>query len=341
LNDVHNVFSTLIFLLITMSKLLKAIEKGDSDKALRLINEDVDEYGNSPLLLACKNKLVEVALRLIKHGRNLNFRNYHNETPLIVACDRNLTKVAVKLIKAGVKLDRQDKKGYTALMMSVKNNNQKINNLLIERKANLNLQDNAGNTALHWGCAFSCSQIALSLIKAKAELNLMSKNGDTSLIVATSNGLEKVVFKLIENNADLNCQNKVGCTALIHACDKKLEMLALHFITKGANLNLMTESRNMALDFAIYNNLVPVVRSLIWHGCYGRTIETANKTIQKMLSFNFRQYPIRRLFTLNDTNLLIPFNYQKVKMLLLVRNVDNDFAKIPLELFEVILSYLF
>lgn len=45
-----------------MSKLLRAIENGDSDKALRLIDEDVDECGNSPLLLACKNKLIEVAL---------------------------------------------------------------------------------------------------------------------------------------------------------------------------------------------------------------------------------------------------------------------------------------
>jgi len=65
--------------------------------------------------------------------------------------------------------------------------------------------------------------------------------------------------------------------------------------------------------------------------------------VQKALSFNFPEYPIRFDFTLNDTYLLNSKNYDKVQeiLLLLRQTPGNMFHIMPIELIESIFKQLF
>ena len=55
---------------------------------------------NTPLMMACKNKMTDVALKIIeKNPTNGNFANNRNKTALIIACENDMKEVAVAMLK--------------------------------------------------------------------------------------------------------------------------------------------------------------------------------------------------------------------------------------------------
>jgi len=91
---------------------MSAIKKSYSrDIALSLLRnnlvdaEHINERGDTPLLLAIKYKLPEVAIELIKTGNSLpDYIDDEDNTALLYACQYGMENVAVELIKTGQSL---------------------------------------------------------------------------------------------------------------------------------------------------------------------------------------------------------------------------------------------
>ena len=86
--------------------LIKACKSNDTEKALGLImnndtNSIVDD-NNPALIWACRNKMIEVALELIKTGHAKPEQvDHYNNTALIWACQNKMKEVAFELVSIG------------------------------------------------------------------------------------------------------------------------------------------------------------------------------------------------------------------------------------------------
>jgi ankyrin repeat protein len=106
------------------SILLIAIKHNHIDIAIKLIKKGaqvniVDAAKNSPLSLAIKNGLLQVVEALIEAGVNVNHCYDYNflfkTTPLIIALQSGYLEIAIKLINAGADINQPDELGNTPL----------------------------------------------------------------------------------------------------------------------------------------------------------------------------------------------------------------------------------
>jgi len=234
-----------------------------------------------------------------------------------------------------------------ALLAALKNENLYLYEALslIKAKANLNIQDETGSTALIIACWNKSIEVALTLIAAKADLNIQNNRKNTALIYACYKQSTELPLALISAGADLNVQNNAENTALIIACWNGSTKIALALISAGANLNLQDNEEFTALTYACENELTEVTLALaksdnlIYIPQY---VELNNAGVQKALSFNFSQYPIRYEFTLADIHLLNSRNFDRILMLMLIRNQPNNYLHIlPMELMELLIINMF
>jgi len=177
---------------------------------------------------------------------------------------------------------------------------------------------------------------AIALIDAKADINIQDRYGTTPLIGACMMELPGVALALIDAGADLNLKFDGRTTALFYACLKKLSRVALTLIAAGADLNVQDVRWGTALTLAWIvnwkNDMTEVILALItsdnlvYIPMYSRL--TGDINVQKALSFNFSQYPLRYEFTLADIHLLNSRNFNKVKTLMLIRNRTDSLLHI-------------
>jgi ankyrin repeat protein len=207
--------------------LKNAIKQKNTQKALEILGMglinfgQVFENGNNLLMLACANKLSEVALAFIQTGQSKpEHVNQSGDTALILACRTSLSDVALALIQTGhSKPEQVNEDGDTALIIAC---NQSLNNVALaliqtgqSKPEQVNLVD---DTALIIACRNSLSHVALALIEtgqSKPE-QVDNDDGDTALIIACRNSLSDVALALIEtgqsNPAHVNIANNTALT---------------------------------------------------------------------------------------------------------------------------------
>lgn len=76
---------------------------------------------DSLLHKAAQSNLTEMAALLIKHGANLEARNYLGETPLHSALLRGFRETTIALVKAGANVNALDERRFTAYDIVVRN----------------------------------------------------------------------------------------------------------------------------------------------------------------------------------------------------------------------------
>ena len=85
-----------------VTALIYACKNKMTEVALKLLYmnckpEQVNKYGNTALILAYSNGMKEVALKLLDMNCNPEQVNKHGDTALILACDKGMTEVANKI----------------------------------------------------------------------------------------------------------------------------------------------------------------------------------------------------------------------------------------------------
>jgi len=126
----------------------------------------VDCVGRTALIYACRNKMKEVALELIKTGHaNPEQVNKDGQTALILACQNQMTEVALELIKTGYANPEQVDYGNTALILACKNKMTEVALELIKTgKSNPDNIAKDGNTAFSWICENNMKDVAYELV---------------------------------------------------------------------------------------------------------------------------------------------------------------------------------
>lgn len=140
-NNIHPLYLSIKFGHLDILKLL--ITKDNIDMMT------ID--GNTPLLIACQSGQPDIALYLIENGADIYLKNDKIETPLMIACFNKLNSVVLKLLSMydnDMDVNIQNEDDTTALMFAVRTDNYELVKALINEGALVSLTDKNGFTAI-------------------------------------------------------------------------------------------------------------------------------------------------------------------------------------------------
>lgn len=145
-----------------------------TNKKMNCHPEHVTRDGKTALIFACNNKMVEVALKLIKQ-KDCNPRqtDMNDTTALMLACINKLDKVALEIIKLdNCNPGQADVFESTALMYACKHKMERVAFALIKREdCNPGHVDSYESTALIYACQQEMIFVALALLDRFDECN--------------------------------------------------------------------------------------------------------------------------------------------------------------------------
>ena len=147
---------------------------------------DLDQYGNSPIIIATRKQDVEAVKSLAAKRAHLN---------------------------------HQGKEGMTALMWAAYHGNLTIAKILMDNQCDKNLKSTCGRTAVMFATERKHVALVEYLLARKADGNIPHYvNNSTPLVVASRMNQMHVVDKLIAGGCRVNEANAEGMTPLMWAC---------------------------------------------------------------------------------------------------------------------------
>jgi ankyrin repeat protein len=129
---------------------LEAIEKGDNDKALPLIEQPgsrVVNYkgykGDTALHIATRKRELDWVGYLLKKGADPNVGDANGDTALIVASRIGFEEAVDWMVRLGAKVDTPNRRGETALIIAVQQRQPRVVERLLLAGANPDKSDHA------------------------------------------------------------------------------------------------------------------------------------------------------------------------------------------------------
>jgi len=120
-------------------QLLSACEKGNIKEVIQLLHEqdldpncgDPENYGRTPLYLACKNGHIEIVKLLLSDTRvDINKANGYGQTPLFLACQEGHIDIVELLLKDDrVDINKSTNRGSTPFFIACRKGHTKIVNI--------------------------------------------------------------------------------------------------------------------------------------------------------------------------------------------------------------------
>ena len=252
---------------ISASELERAIVAGKADPNRRiLVDNPVTETADVPtfpLIAAVRDRRMEHARVLIKHGADVNATDYSLEiSPLIMAVESGRWELVEMLINAGADANQPDWQGVSPLFYATrgralygrKDDFLRTMDFLVAGGADINAVNARGMDLIHDSMFFGCVDLLPKLIDAGADVNAAidpgRENSATALMFAAYYA-PGAVSLLVDAGADVNASQPVGHTALMSAqLGVRPAEVAKLLIDKGANVNKAMLGHVTALDFA-------------------------------------------------------------------------------------------
>lgn len=174
----------------------------------------VNDYGVTPLALACDNGSAAMVTRLLQGGADPNAVRSTGETP-VMTCARtgNLAAVDALLTYGAEPRGTDTLYGQTALMWAAGEGHAEVARLLVARGADVQARTSGGYTALLIAAREDERDLAGLLLDAGADVNAAAPDGTTALLVATVRGHADLAILLLERGANPNSA-ETGYTAL-------------------------------------------------------------------------------------------------------------------------------
>lgn len=228
--------------------------------------------GATPLHWAAHSDDLATADRLIRDGADVNAANEYGVTPLSLACTNGSAAMVEKLLNAGAKPSE------TALMTCSWTGNPEAIKLLLDNGADANAKEsNRGQSALMWAIDQEHLEAARTLIEHGADVNAHSKNGFTPLLFAAKQGDLETVRTLLKAGAKVNdgtpLKNRPagrraapaaddsdptvpdGMTSLLMATVSGHEDVGLLLLENGADPNAADGTGATALHYSILDGM--------------------------------------------------------------------------------------
>ncbi len=259
--------------------LLWSAYRNDTETASLLLGAGANpnaanDYGVTPLSLACTNKNVPLVEMLVKAKANSNAAETNGVTPLM-NCAKTGTIEAVKiLIAAGANLDAADTdRAQTALMRAAAQKHSAVVQALVAAKANVHLRtkkldlydpmkaitysdkayfpgEKGGFTALMFAAQSGDVDAAKALLDAGAKIDDGTEFDGTPLVVAAQNGNEKVSLFLLDRGASPNARDGYGLTPM-------------HWALQEGLAELFGGGKSMTDKFWVRSNSPELVKALL------------------------------------------------------------------------------
>ena len=194
-------------------------------KTFRNLNIVNSTTGNTPLHIACKNGIREIAELLLQYGADPDIVNNANETPFdLIAGNNN---------KLRTDLENQYKNTTELLAAAAAGKDlDSIKRILSGLGADKKLKDRIINSR-----------------------NNFKLGGRTPLILATTAKAGAIVKYLLENGADVDATDKYETTPLHYACKEGNESIARTLVRAGANLDAKDVGRFDGKTYVRYTPL--------------------------------------------------------------------------------------
>ncbi|WP_339045139.1 ankyrin repeat domain-containing protein [Candidatus Mesenet endosymbiont of Agriotes lineatus] len=207
---------------------------------------------------------MDVVVKLLKEGVNVNAVNLYGNTALMFSAIHGRTEIAELLIREGANINAPNKDGYTPLTSAAYNGQTEIAELLIDRKATVDARSKNGNTPFIIAILQGHTEVAKLLIEEKADVNVRDNNGFQPIHAAAQNGKKETINLLLEYSInDINdAQNKGGIPPLFFAISNgHIEAVKL-LIENGAYFNIKDKYGQTPLDLAHKNNQNEIISLL-------------------------------------------------------------------------------
>jgi ankyrin repeat protein len=240
-----------------------AVHRDETEMVGALLAANIDpnaanDYGITPLHLACQNGSGGIVQRLTEAGANSNARSWTGETPLMTCARAGVLDGAAALLEHQADVNAADaRRGQTALMWAIAERHPAIAALLIDQGADVNAQSKrpegftpkvymthygeleassrGGYTPLLFAAMVGDLETARRLVARGANVNHATFEDGNTLVLAASNGHEDLALFLLESGADPNAKAGEGSaiTALHYALRDGIKSL---MESKGAGL---------------------------------------------------------------------------------------------------------
>lgn len=195
-----------------------------------------------PLHEAAATGKVDLCLRLIAEGVDLNAINEVSLTPLHVAIKFNQPKVADVLVCAGASMTRISAGGDAPLHLCAAYDRRDIAEMLISHGADLDLLNTIvqNDTPLHIAARLGHTEFCSLLLRHGTNLELVNSLSRTALGEAAKEGHAQTCAMLIDHGANMHGHAKLASPFLLGMAtedEAAANELAKLFIQQGANLN--------------------------------------------------------------------------------------------------------
>ncbi|MCC9601895.1 ankyrin repeat domain-containing protein [Stieleria sp. JC731] len=184
---------------------------------------------------------------LLQKGASVDPANEYGITPLAIACRFGDLKSAEALIDAGANVKHRLAGDESLLMHACRTGNSQLVEKLIKNGADVNHKQRDGQTSLMWASAAGHVDVVDALINAGADIDTKLRSGFTAFHFAARQGHRAVAHRLLDAGADVNDRMtpvnssgrspRKGMSALLLAVESAHYQLAIELVDRGADPN--------------------------------------------------------------------------------------------------------
>lgn len=170
------------------------------------------------ILVAANQGDTTTVVDLLRRGMDVNTTDPQGNTLLMIATREKNLELVRFLLDNRANPHKRNRYGDTALMIAALQGTEEIVKRLLERKVEPN---QPGWNALHYAAFENRARIGALLLTAGTDVNALAPNGSTALMLAAKRGHLEMVRLLVGAKAELNQIDSVEGTALDMAIKAK------------------------------------------------------------------------------------------------------------------------
>ena len=234
-----------------------------------------DNYGDSPLGLACLARHSSIVKFLLENGENARHLNDEEESTLILLLKHrasesqreSILEMYEALIAAGAPTKVKSLNHNSAISLALENEHTEIAMKLVS-SVNCSMRFNGRNTALHLAIQKGMSRL-IDLILPHSKVNIQNEASETPLHTLIKNHVHYAdlhslpLLGKLANSVSLTITDKMERTPLLLAMEYDLIDVAKWLIQHGSSVDVSNIDRNTILHLAAKHGNVDLLSYLL------------------------------------------------------------------------------